>query len=522
MIKNTKLFFYILISFLISLSIFSCNKKSSVKKDYLIVAFESAPITMDPRLATDVQSSRLTELLFNGLVKFDKNLRIVPDLCKNWEMINDKTFRFYLREGVKFHSGEILTADDVVYTFKTVMSENLKSPLRGAYDFLDHIEAVDSHTVDFYLSYPYAPFLTAMTLGIVPKRYAEKVGEKFGEMPSGTGPFVFDSMKREREIKLKANPDYFEEGTPKIDGIIVKIIRDESVRALQMENGDINFCENAFSPDTLERFRRNKNLIVLKDKGTDYYYLGINMRDPILRNLAVRRAIAYGIDRSSIIKNFEKNNVIIAKGLLPKDHWAYEDDVNVYEYNPLLAKKLLDEAGFTDPDGDGPKMRFNLTYKTTFEERSRKFAEIFQEQMRKIGIGINIKMYEWATFYNDIKEGNFQLFRLKWVGVTDPDHYYEIFNSKRIPPVGKNRGFYSNPEIDRLTEEGRRTFDLKKRKTIYSKIQKIVAKELPYISLWHGMNNAVLTKNVKGFLLFPRGEFESLKNVYFVKEKNFN
>ena len=129
-------------------------------------------------------------------------------------------------------------------------------------------------------------------------------------------------------------------------------------------------------------------------------------------------------------------------------------------------------------------------------------------------------MYEWATFYNDIKDGNFQLFRLKWVGVTDPDHYYEIFNSTRVPPVGKNRGYYNNAEIDRLTEEGRSTFDREKRRIIYSKVQKIAAEDLPYISLWHGTNSAVMTADIKGFLLYPRGEFDSLKKIYFADDKD--
>ncbi len=495
--------------------ILSCSGKDNREKDTLVVAFESAPITMDPRFATDVQSSRLTELIFNGLVKFDRNLEIVPDLCDRWEMVDRDKFRFYLKKGVKFHTGETLTARDVVYTFKSLLSDEFKSPLKGAYDFLRDVRAVDDYTVDFTLAYEYAPFLSSMTMGIVPEDYAGKTGEKFSDNPSGTGAFRFDSMLREREIRLKANKDYFKKGLPKINGIVFKIVRDESVRALQMENGDINFCENAFSPDTLDRFSKNDNLSVVRDKGTDYYYIGINMKDTLLGDIRVRKAIAYGIDRDSIIRNFEKDNAVIARGLLPEGHWAYNGDVSYYDYNPEKAKEILDKAGYRDPDGDGPKTRFNIIYKTTFEERSRKFAEIFQEQMRKIGIGIEIKMYEWATFYSDIKDGNFQLFRLKWVGVTDPDHYYEIFNSSRIPPVGKNRGFYRNSEIDELTERGRRIFDIGKRKEIYGRIQKIVADDLPYISLWHGVNNAVITKNIKGFLLYPRGEFDSLKKVYF-------
>lgn len=510
-----KVFSIIFIVLFIISFFLSCSKKDDSEKNILKIAFESAPITMDPRLATDVQSSRLTELIFNGLVKFDRNLDIVPDLCERWEMTGKDRFRFYLKKGIRFHTGENFTSADVVYTFKSLLSDELKSPLKGAYDFVQNVEAVDDYTVDFILAYDYAPFLSSMTMGIVPQNYAESSGTNFGDKPSGTGAFKFASMAREREIRLSANSEYFEKGFPKISGIVFKVIRDESVRAIQMENGDINFCENVFSPDTIERFLQNKKLTVMRDKGTDYYYIGINLKDPLLNDLQVRKAIAYGINRDSVIKNFEKGSAVAAGGLLPEGHWAYEGNVEHYDYNPEKAKKMLDDAGYSDPDGDGPKMRFSITYKTTYEERSRKFAEIFQEQMREIGIEIIIKMYEWATFYSDIKDGNFQLFRLKWVGVTDPDHYYEIFNSTRMPPVGKNRGYFNNPEIDRLTGEGRSTFDREKRKIIYSRIQKIASEDLPYISLWHGTNSAVMTADVKGFLLYPRGEFDSLKKVYF-------
>lgn len=503
---------------LIFLLFSACLKENSENKNKIVIAFESAPATFDPRMSTDVPSSRISGLLFNGLVKFDRELKIVPDLSTDWKSEDGRTYIFHLRRGVFFHSGETLTSSDVVYTYKSILSDKLKSPLKGAYDFIEDIQAVDDYTVKFTLNREFAPFLSTMTTGIVPAKYAEKAGEDFGEHPSGTGPFRLESVERDREIRLSKNERYFEEGVPKIDGLVFKIIRDESIRALQLEKGDINFCENVFSPDTVERLSFNNNLNVIKEMGTDYYYIGINMKDKLSGNLDVRKAIAHGIDRNSIIRNIEKDGAVPATGLLPQGHWAYEGNVEKYEYDPERSKKLLDEAGFKDPDGDGPKMRLNLTFKTTYEERSRKFAEVFQEQMRKIGIGIDIRMYEWATFYNDIKGGNFQLFRLKWVGVTDPDHYYEIFNSGRFPPAGKNRGFYSNSEIDRLTEEGRKTMDIETRRKIYSDVQKIAASELPYISLWHAYNIAVLNRDIKGFLLYPRGEFDSLKYVYIEKQ----
>ena len=207
-----------------------------------------------------------------------------------------------------------------------------------------------------------------------------------------------------------------------------------------------------------------------------------------------------------------------AKSLLAPGNWAYAPDLPDYTYNPAQAEKLLDEAGFPDPDGDGPQVRFNLTYKTSQNELSRRIAEVLQEELKKVGIGAEIKSYEWGSFFADISAGNFQLYSLKWVGVTDPDIYYYIFHSQNIPPQGANRNHYLNPRLDALLEEGRQTLDEAKRTRIYHRVQQIIAEELPYISLWHTMNVVVMRQRVQGFVLYPAGDFTSLKKVYLLQE----
>ena len=497
---------------------YSCSKSKGTDQNSLVIAFESAPTNLDPRKATDVPSARITQIVFNGLIRFDSKSNVSPDLCQRWEVPNNKTYIFYLKKGVKFHNGEELKASDVKYTFESIMDPRFKSPLSGSFTFLRQIKIIDDYTIEFQLNDSYAPFLDSMSVGIVPKKYGEKLGESFGENPIGTGPFKINKILPDESIILEANESYFE-GKPKIKKIIFKTVKDETVRILGTEKGEINFLENAFSPDSIERFRDNPNLKTVEGEGTDYYYIGLNLKDPILKNKKVREAIAYAIDRDDIIKNLERGTAKKATGILLSTHWAYEGDVREYTFDPEKAKKLLDEAGFKDPDRGGPKTRFKLVYKTTHEERSRKFGEVLQELLRKVGITLEIKMYEWGTFYDDIKNGNFQIYRLKWVGVTDPDQYYEVFNSKNYPPNGKNRGFYSNPEIDRLAELGRKTLDTGERKKIYSQIQKIIAEDLPYISLWHSDNIAVMSKGLEGFVLYPRGDFTSIKDIHW-EEKN--
>jgi peptide/nickel transport system substrate-binding protein len=187
--------------------------------------------------------------------------------------------------------------------------------------------------------------------------------------------------------------------------------------------------------------------------------------------------------------------------------------VDTWPHDPERAKRLLDKAGFPDPDGDGPGTRFKLSFKTTNIDLRRRIAEAFKEQLLVVGIELEIRSYEWATFYSDVRKGNFHLFSLAWVGIMEPDIYFQIFHSRSIPPDGDNRGRYSNPTVDRLLERGRRSVDSKERRAIYSQVQKIVARDLPYIPLWWAKNVIVQRDGLRGFVPYADGDLISLKNV---------
>jgi len=202
-----------------------------------------------------------------------------------------------------------------------------------------------------------------------------------------------------------------------------------------------------------------------------------------------------------------------ASGLLSPLNWAYEGAVDSWPYDPEQAKRQLDEAGFHDPDGDGPRPRFKLSYKTTNIDLRRRIAEAFKEQLQAVGIELEIRGYEWGTFYSDVKKGNFHLFSLAWVGIADPDIYFHIYHSSSVPPDGDNRGHYANPALDTLLERGRWAVDINQRRAIYSEVQKIVARELPYIPLWWVKNVIVRRPALRGFVPYPDGDLISLKNV---------
>jgi peptide/nickel transport system substrate-binding protein len=239
----------------------------------------------------------------------------------------------------------------------------------------------------------------------------------------------------------------------------------------------------------------------------------MNLRDPRLADRRVRRALAHAIDRAAIIRTLLGGLAVEAAGLLPPAHWAHEPSAARYAHDPARARALLDEAGLVDPDGGGPLPRTSLTFKTSQNELSRRIAEVLQQQLAEVGIEMTIRSYEWGTFYADIKSGNFELYTLSWVGIVDPDIYYDVFHSASAPPAGSNRGGYANPALDRLLERGRRTMDPDARRTIYREVQRIIADDLPYVSLWYPMNVVVLTRRVDGFVPSPSGDWSSLASV---------
>jgi peptide/nickel transport system substrate-binding protein len=222
----------------------------------------------------------------------------------------------------------------------------------------------------------------------------------------------------------------------------------------------------------------------------------------------VRGACAGAIDRDAIIAGVYRGQARPATGLLPPGHWAYNGDVPTYPYDPAAARHLLDQAGFPDPEGPAP--RFSLTYKTSQNQLTRRIGEVLQEQLAQVGIQVAVRSYEWGTFYADIKAGNFQLYTLSWVGVTDPDIYNYAFHSKSVPPDGANRGRYANPDLDALLERGRTEDDRDRRKAIYAEVQRIVARDLPYVSLWHPESVLVRDRRLTGFVLSPVGDYTSL------------
>lgn len=489
------------------------SSSSPVPPDYVVIGIDSNPTNLDPRYAMDANSVRIGALMYNSLLQADSQSRLRGDLAETWKMVDDKTYIFNLHRGVKFHDGRPLTARDVKSTYEFILDPHNRSPRRGPLTLIRSIDELGKYQIRFRLSAPFAPFLEHCTIGIVP---AGSIGAEpltHTDPPPGSGPFILESVDPGHKIVLRANSSYWE-GSPPIQGLVFNIIPDAMVRVLEFKKGTIGFLQNDIEPDLLPWIRHNTEANIDVNQGTTFQYIGINLAHPILAHQKVRQALALAIDREVIIHHLLKDQATLATGLLSPLHWAYTSAVPRLRYDPDTAKRLLDEAGFPDPDGDGPLPRFKLSYKTTNIDLRRRIAEAFKDQLHKVGIELEIRTYEWGTFFDDIKKGHFHLFSLAWVGILDPDIYYNLFHSTATPPNGENRGHYNNPVVDDLLERGRRATDIEERTLIYGRVQTILAQDLPYIPLWWVKNVVVRKPAIHGFIPYPDGNLISLKRVF--------
>jgi peptide/nickel transport system substrate-binding protein len=480
---------------------------------YLIVGIESKPLHLDPRYSTDANSARIGGLIYNSLLRADANSQLQPELASSWRRLDDRTYVFDLRRNVTFHNGKPLTAADVKFTYESIQQTKNRSPKRALLKPLQVIDQLGPYRLRFHLTAPHAPFLEQFTLGIVPAGSVAD-GASSPSPPVGSGPFILESIRSGETVTLKANPSYWEE-KPGIAGLNFKVVPDAMVRVLEFKKGSIGFMQNDLEPDVLPWLKENTDAEVETHQGTTFQYIGINLTHPILKHKQVRQALALAIDRDRIIRHLIKDLGTPASGLLSPLNWAYDGSARQWLHDPAKAKALLDEAGFRDPDGDGPLPRFKLSFKSTNLDLRRRIAEALKEQLKNVGIELELRTYEWGTFFSDIKKGNFHLYSLAWVGIQDPDIYYQIFHSSSVPPNGDNRGYYSNTQVDCLLEKGRTAMDTTERTLIYAEVQRILAEDLPYVPLWWWKNVIVKTPSLQGFVPYADGDFISFKRVSF-------
>lgn len=470
-------------------------------KNRLVIPLQSSPTNLDSRVGNDNAAGRIFDLCYSGLIKVTPEMDYAPDVAQSWETPDDKTVVFHLNPNAKFQDGRPVTAADVKWTYDSMMDPKFTTSKRSGYSAVDHIEAPDPKTVIFKLKEPNGGLFDNLTVGILPQGADTNT---YKTKPIGAGPYKVVSFRPDESVELEAF-DGWHGGAPKIKHVTVRVIPDDTTRVLEMRRGTINFEVNQIPFESVPEFEKNDKYQVIKKAGSVWQYLAFNLKDPILSKVEVRRAIAHAIDRERIVKDLLRGHGVPADTMLGQGHWARAENLPTYPYDPNKAKQLLDQAGYKDPDGDGPQMRFSLAFKSSTNAEANLRAQMIQQMLRQVGIDMKIETSELGTFLEDIGKGNFQMYSLSRNGIADPDFYYVIFHSKNFPPEGQNRGYYSNPRVDQLIMEGRSTFDRNKRKQVYGEIQRIVQEDLPYVSLYHQINVAVMDKGLQGYVMYPAG-----------------
>jgi peptide/nickel transport system substrate-binding protein len=483
------------------------------------VLIEAAPKTIDPRFAVAAYETKLSQLVYAPLVSVDDpELKPKMELAESVERRSPTEYLATLREGARFSDGRPVTADDVVYTVENIRRTATNSlRLRFVDDGLERAEAIDGRHVRFTLAHPHAPFLTDLDFGILAR---PAPGHEL-DPPVGAGAFVPVAGASDR-FRFRPNPHYLF-GAPRVQRLTVKVIGDDNSRLLALVGGSGDLTQNTVSPLLLDAVEAQPRLKVMHARSSVYTYMGLNCDDPALGDARVRRAIAYAIDRRRIVATKFGGGAVLSTGMLPPFHWAYAcpaDGVIDYPYDPARARQLLDEAGYRDPGGGRP--RLTLVYKTSSNRFRVAVAQVIAAQLAEVGIEVDLRPLEFSTFFADVKAGNFQIFTMQLPEVAEPDLYVNFFSSGRIPTRenpdrGSNRVRYRNPEVDRWLAKGQRDLDPDERRADYREVQRLLARDVPVISLWHEDNVAVMGRQVQGYDMLPTAHLTALARTYKLK-----
>lgn len=483
--------------------------------DTLIAGSIGEPSTLIPILASDSPSHEVAGLVYNGLVKYDKDLNLVGELAESFEVSKGGlVITFHLRKGVKWHDGKPFTADDVLFTYKTMVNPLTPTPYAEDFRQVKKAEVLGPHTFRVSYKEPFAPALASWGVSILPRHLLEGkdlMKSPLGRHPIGTGPFIFREWKAGDRIVLDYNPDYFE-GRPYIDRYIYRIIPDSATMFMELKAGGID--STGLTPLQYARQTKYRKFGERFNKyrypAFAYTYLGFNLEDEKFADRRVRQAISYAINRGEIIEGVLLGLGQEATGPYKPGTWAYNPKVRRYSYDPARARQLLQEAGWRDTDGDGILERNGVPFRFTIitnqgNDTRARTAEIIQRRLREVGIEVKIRILEWAAFIKEfIEKKRFEATILGWSITQDPD-IYDVWHSSKTKPGELNFISFRDAEVDALLEKGRRSFDQEERRKIYWRIQEILAEELPYVFLYVPDALPVVQARVKGIEPAPAG-----------------
>ncbi|MCM3700406.1 ABC transporter substrate-binding protein [Paenibacillus macerans] len=504
---------------------------SGSAQDTLIVGRGGDSSSLDAAIVTDGESLKITHQVFDSLLEYKEGTtEVQPSLAEEWTVSEDGLkYTFKLRQGVKFHDGTDFNAEAVVFNFTRWSDPKSEYKFEGdSFDYYDsmfgpdgkrvikEVKAVDDNTVEFTLNQPQAPFLQnlAMTsFGIASPTAIQEKKENFKNEPVGTGPFVFKEWKRNDSITLEKNPNYWKEGLPKLNKVIVRSIPDNSARFNALQSGEIDLMED-LTPDDLATLESNPDLQKITRPSNNVGYVGFNLKKEPFNDVKVRTALSYAVNKQGIIDAFFAGQAEPAKNPMPPSLWGYNDSIQDYEYDLEKAKQLLAEAGY--PNGlPGEYTFYAMPVSRPYMPDGKKVAEVIQADFEKIGVKVNIESPEWATYLDDAQAGEKDdLFMLGWQGDNgDPDNFlYTLLDKDAIP--SNNYSYYANDELHEILKQAQVETEQSKREELYKKAQEIIKADAPWIPLVHTTPLLAAKANVKGYVASPTGT-EYYSNIYF-------
>jgi peptide/nickel transport system substrate-binding protein len=522
-----------------------------------VTVLDANPATLDPLDGTDASSERLRQLMFNSLLKKNEKFEYVGDLASDYQISDDgKTVTFKLHDGVTFHDGKTLTSADAKYTLDTLLHADPKNMKKkaapffetaatahdasansnsnsgaqtganagGSQPYITSVEAPDPLTLVIHLRKPWSSLLgNLVSVPVIPQGSADAQKQH----PVGSGPFKFVNYDESQQVVDLAAFDNYWQGAPQIKELRIRAILDANTLQAELQSGNVDIASGAsnLTPDSFKFLGQDSNLQVKQFPGANIVYLGFNCEHAPLDNVKVRQAIAYAVDRESIVRDLMLGQARTANSILPENSWAY-DAGQKYTYDPQRAKQLLDEAGFRDPDGDGPQMRFAkpLSFKiSSGNAATSQFAGVIQNSLKSIGVPVEIESLETNTLIPQLSNGQFDLTTLRWVGGNqDPVFLRDLFHSSEIPTpartAARNRGRYRSQEFDHVIDEAVNTLDRDKAKALYSQTQQIISRDLPMLPLWYPDIMVVARKGVENIRVDPSNDYSFLRSVTVQKK----
>ena len=497
-----KLYIYIFCLLILT----SCTESKDLSES-LQVAITSQPQTLDPRFATDANGQYITGLLFSCFVRIGPKLKPVNDAAKNWTYDN-LTYTFDLHENLRFSNGDTVTKEDILFSLKEYIT---KGTFKSALNFIKEFKVNDKDDhiqVQLILSKfrpPFALFTDISVIKILPKAIVTKYGSDFSKHLIGSGHFSIEKQSS-NEIVLKARKQHHL-AVPKVKNIVFKIIRNENTLYFKTLKEELDIIQSEMPTHKIKEFSDNANFQIFKYPGLKVSYLLLNLKDPILSDISIRRAISTALNRDEIIQFKLSGFGKLATSLLTPDNPFFHKKIKHLKYNLKASQKLFSKL----------KSKPSLLLKTSNRSSSVEVGKVIANQLQKAGLNINLQSFEWATYYGDIQAGRFQMAMMTWVGVLSPEIYKIAFHSSEIPPKGRNRGFYKNNSLDELVELGSQVESLQKRQSIYQKVQEMIIDDLPIIPLWYHTDVSIVHKRVVNYQPSLNGDFTSL--IYVEKKQ---